>query len=137
MSNTEEESTVVASQEAIQQIPVVIRVPEVPAATEARDKLLQAIGREAEQVADRFPGQASKALEELARAFTLASTGTTTVAKITSTDGQGITSRTLQVGGGVISPDLDDEVLVGFEHGRLDRPFILGGLYNRLDTPNT
>ncbi|MEU2834750.1 VgrG-related protein [Streptomyces lavendulae] len=48
-------------------------------------------------------------------------------------------TRTLQFGGtrggGVISPDLEDEVLVGFEHGRLDRPFVLGGLYNTIDKP--
>ncbi|MFF4104363.1 hypothetical protein [Streptomyces sp. NPDC001903] len=116
MTSTENEPTAATGQEAVQQIPAVIRTPEVPAATEARDKLLQAIGREAEQVADKFPGQASKALEELARAFALATTGTTTVAKITAPDGQGITSRTLQLsGGGVFLPDGGGEVLVPFE----------------------
>ncbi|GHC44379.1 VgrG-related protein [Streptomyces cinnamoneus] len=47
--------------------------------------------------------------------------------------------RTLQWGGtgggGVISPEAGDEVLVGFEHGRLDRPYVLGGLYNGKDAP--
>lgn len=38
-------------------------------------------------------------------------------------------------GGGVFSPDVDDEVLVGFEQGRLDRPFVIGGLYNGVDGP--
>lgn len=38
-------------------------------------------------------------------------------------------------GGGVVSPETGDEVLVGFEHGRLDRPYVLGGLYNGVDAP--
>ncbi|MFV8131981.1 VgrG-related protein [Streptomyces syringium] len=38
-------------------------------------------------------------------------------------------------GGGVFAPEAGDEVLVGFEHGRLDRPYVLGGLYNGLDAP--
>ncbi|WP_167490857.1 VgrG-related protein [Nocardia terpenica] len=38
-------------------------------------------------------------------------------------------------GGGIITPDVGDEVLIGFEHGRLDRPYILGGLYNPTDRP--
>ncbi|MBW4720272.1 VgrG-related protein [Saccharothrix obliqua] len=47
--------------------------------------------------------------------------------------------RTVQFGGvgggGVISPDVNDEVLVGFEQGSLDRPYVLGGLYNGVDQP--
>ncbi len=39
-------------------------------------------------------------------------------------------------GGGVISPSQGDEVLVGFEQGRLDRPYVLGGLYNGKDKPS-
>jgi len=31
---------------------------------------------------------------------------------------------------------VDDEVLVGFEHGDIHRPYILGGLYNGKDKPN-
>ncbi|MEU6328572.1 VgrG-related protein [Streptomyces sp. NPDC047049] len=38
-------------------------------------------------------------------------------------------------GGGVVGPETGDEVLVGFEHGRLDRPYVLGGLYNGKDAP--
>ncbi|MCC2274509.1 VgrG-related protein [Streptomyces sp. ET3-23] len=38
-------------------------------------------------------------------------------------------------GGGVFAPEAGDEVLVGFEHGRLDRPYVLGGLYNGIDAP--
>ena len=47
--------------------------------------------------------------------------------------------RTVQLGGqggGVFSPDVDDEVLVGFEQGCLDRPYVLGGLYNGKDLPS-
>jgi uncharacterized protein involved in type VI secretion and phage assembly len=32
-------------------------------------------------------------------------------------------------------PEVDDEVLVGFEHGRLDAPFVLGALWNGKDKP--
>ncbi len=38
-------------------------------------------------------------------------------------------------GGGVFVPETGDEVLVGFEHGRLDRPYVIGGLYNGFDAP--
>jgi phage protein D len=39
-------------------------------------------------------------------------------------------------GGGVFSPEVNDEVLVGFEQGSLDRPYVLGGLYNGIDLPS-
>ncbi|MFC5722284.1 VgrG-related protein [Streptomyces gamaensis] len=46
-------------------------------------------------------------------------------------------ARTVQLGGsrghGVVLPEVGDEVLVGFEHGCLDRPYVLGGLYNGVD----
>jgi len=32
-------------------------------------------------------------------------------------------------------PEIDDEVLVCFEHGDFRRPYVLGGLYNGVDTP--
>ncbi|MDI2031953.1 VgrG-related protein [Saccharopolyspora sp. TS4A08] len=48
--------------------------------------------------------------------------------------------RTVQLGGngggGVFSPDVDDEVLVGFEQGSLDHPYVIGGLYNGVDSPS-
>jgi phage protein D len=47
--------------------------------------------------------------------------------------------RTVQLGGegggGVFSPEVDDEVLVAFEQGMLDRPYVIGGLYNGVDKP--
>ncbi|MEU7166238.1 VgrG-related protein [Streptomyces morookaense] len=46
-------------------------------------------------------------------------------------------ARTVQLGGsrghGVVLPEVGDEVLVGFEQGCLDRPYVLGGLYNGVD----
>jgi uncharacterized protein involved in type VI secretion and phage assembly len=41
-----------------------------------------------------------------------------------------------QGGGGVFSPEVNDEVLVGFEQGLLDCPYVLGGLYNGVDQPS-
>lgn len=47
--------------------------------------------------------------------------------------------RTVQLGGkngGSIFPyDVGDEVLVGFDRGALDHPFVIGGLYNGRDIP--
>nr|BFD89204.1 hypothetical protein KitaXyl93_05640 [Kitasatospora sp. Xyl93] len=49
--------------------------PESPAVAEARDALLAAIGAEAQNLAEQFPGQASAQLAELARAYTLTTRG--------------------------------------------------------------
>ncbi|MET8461400.1 VgrG-related protein [Streptomyces parvulus] len=38
-------------------------------------------------------------------------------------------------GGGVFPMDVGDEVLVGFDRGALDHPFVIGGLYNGRDLP--
>ena len=38
--------------------------------------------------------------------------------------------------GAVFLPDVGDEVLVGFEHGDVSHPYVLGGLYNGKDKPN-
>lgn len=47
-------------------------------------------------------------------------------------------------GGGVISPEVEDEVLVAFDRGSLDHPYVIGGLYSNAqnspsphDTPLT
>ncbi|WP_335932622.1 VgrG-related protein [Streptomyces sp. PTD5-9] len=39
-------------------------------------------------------------------------------------------------GGEAFIPEVGDEVLVGFEHGLLDRPYVLAGLYNGKDRPS-
>jgi phage protein D/phage baseplate assembly protein gpV len=49
-------------------------------------------------------------------------------------------ARTIQPGAGngrgtVILPEVGDEVLVGFEHGDFEAPYVLGGLYNGVDAP--
>jgi phage protein D len=49
-------------------------------------------------------------------------------------------ARTMHPGAGkdrgaVILPEVNDEVLVAFEQGDIRRPFVLGGLYNGVDTP--
>ncbi|MEU9184659.1 VgrG-related protein [Streptomyces sp. NPDC048484] len=38
-------------------------------------------------------------------------------------------------GGGVFPLDVGDEVLVGFDRGALDHPFVIGSLYNGIDKP--
>ncbi|GAA3107573.1 hypothetical protein [Streptosporangium carneum] len=63
-----------------EQIPAVITVREVPAAAEARDALLKAITAQANAIADGHQGQASTAVEELARAYALVTSGATAVA---------------------------------------------------------
>jgi uncharacterized protein involved in type VI secretion and phage assembly len=50
-------------------------------------------------------------------------------------------ARLAQLGAGPNSgalwiPEVNDEVLVAFEHGDVRRPFVVGNLYNGLDTPN-
>jgi phage protein D len=48
-------------------------------------------------------------------------------------------TRTVQLGGlgggGVFPMDVNDEVLVAFDRGALDHPFVIGGLYNGRDKP--
>lgn len=40
-------------------------------------------------------------------------------------------------GGGVISPEVEDEVLVAFDRGSMDHPYVIGGLYcNTLNGPS-
>jgi phage protein D/phage baseplate assembly protein gpV len=48
--------------------------------------------------------------------------------------------RTVQFGGnkggGVISPEIGDEVLVAFDRGSMDHPYVIGGLYSNVDKPS-
>ncbi|RMB80177.1 VgrG-related protein [Streptomyces shenzhenensis] len=48
-------------------------------------------------------------------------------------------TRTVQLGGkaggGIFPLDVGDEVLVAFDRGALDHPFVIGGLYNGVDRP--
>lgn len=51
-------------------------------------------------------------------------------------------ARTVQLGagssrGGLILPEVGDEVLVAFEQGDPQRPYVLGGLHNGTDLPDT
>jgi phage protein D/phage baseplate assembly protein gpV len=51
-------------------------------------------------------------------------------------------ARTVQAGAGkdrgtLIVPEVGDEVLVVFEQGDLSRPYVLGGLYNGVDLPDS
>lgn len=96
MSTGETESTVNTVDDETQEVPattdatsegIVSEVHEIPitltqaehdpSAAVTREKLLVAIGREADYIADNPTGQASKALEELARAFAIVSSPAT------------------------------------------------------------
>ncbi len=51
-------------------------------------------------------------------------------------------ARVVSVGGGKKRgvewlPEIDDEVLVGFEHGNINKPYVVGGLWNGKDEPPT
>ncbi|MFF4104365.1 hypothetical protein [Streptomyces sp. NPDC001903] len=76
MTSNEAESTPVAVDEGVQEIPPQITVTEVPAATEARDRLLAAIGAEAQLVVEKSTGQASATLVELGRAYAVTTSST-------------------------------------------------------------
>jgi phage protein D/phage baseplate assembly protein gpV len=57
-----------------------------------------------------------------------------------STDHASDWARVVSVGGGaergiMFLPEIDDEVLVGFEHGDVHHPYVLGGLWNGKDQP--
>ncbi|MGB8946638.1 MAG: hypothetical protein WCD21_41345 [Streptomyces sp.] len=80
MTSNDAESTPIAADAGIQQIPAQVTVTHAPAVTESRNALLAAIGAEAQLVAEKSTGQASSALVELARAYALVTAGTTAVA---------------------------------------------------------
>jgi phage protein D/phage baseplate assembly protein gpV len=51
-------------------------------------------------------------------------------------------ARTVQAGAGkdrgaMVVPEVGDEVLVAFEQGDVRRPYVLGGLFNGVDTPHS
>ena len=51
-------------------------------------------------------------------------------------------ARTVQPGAGgergaLVVPEVGDEVLVAFEHGSFQRPYVVGGLYNGVDKPKS
>ncbi|MYS80771.1 hypothetical protein [Embleya scabrispora] len=78
MTGSEAEAIEPAVDEGVRQIPAtVVRVEQPASVTDARDRLLAAIGRAAERAGDADPGGAPEALEKLARAFVLVSTGST------------------------------------------------------------
>ncbi|MFJ3964125.1 hypothetical protein [Streptomyces sp. NPDC090036] len=74
------ETTEGAAIDGIQQIPAQIQAQESPTVAVARERLVEAIGREAAFLADQRAGQASEGLEALARAFALVSGGATATA---------------------------------------------------------
>src|SRR3954447_20870062 len=50
--------------------------------------------------------------------------------------------QTVQLGatgkaGGMFVPEVNDEVLVGFEHGNIHKPYIIGGVYNQKNVANS
>ncbi|GGT71827.1 hypothetical protein GCM10010207_82390 [Streptomyces atratus] len=80
MTSDENQTTAATASEGIQQIPAQVTVTQPAAVAEARDKLLAAIGAEAQLVAEKSEGQASAVLAELARAYTLVTSGTAAIA---------------------------------------------------------
>ncbi|MGW6857855.1 hypothetical protein [Streptomyces xanthophaeus] len=71
----------------IQQIPAQIQMQESPTIVVARERLIEAIGREAVFLADQRAGQASTGLETLARAFTLVTSPAGTVTATPASSG--------------------------------------------------
>ncbi|MCM2416660.1 hypothetical protein [Streptomyces sp. RKAG293] len=88
-TDTDAEST----EEGVQRIPAVISVAPVPAVADARDALLAAIASEARTVTENNPGQASVALEQLARAFALIAAGAPVAAVGPASAGAPLTGR--------------------------------------------
>ncbi|MFI8883760.1 hypothetical protein [Streptomyces sp. NPDC053813] len=70
--------------EGVQQVPAQVPVQEAPSVAVARERLVEAIGREAVFLADQRAGQASAGLEALARAFALVAGGAPAAADVAS-----------------------------------------------------
>ena len=85
MTAEDMKSAEIGTDTGIQQVPTVIKVREVPAAAEAREKLLQAIAAEAQAITDNSSGQSAAALESLAHAYALVTAGATAVATTNET----------------------------------------------------
>ncbi|QRV39237.1 hypothetical protein I6J42_34800 (plasmid) [Streptomyces californicus] len=68
-------------------IPSQVQTQESPTIAVARERLVEAIGREAAFLADQRAGQAAQGLEALARAFALVSGGPVGTAHSTPADG--------------------------------------------------
>ncbi|MET7533908.1 hypothetical protein [Streptomyces goshikiensis] len=86
--------------DGIQQIPAQIQPQESATVAVARERLVEAIGREAVFLADQRAGQASEGLEALARAFALVTSGELTA--VTETAAPSLRSRANPIG-----PQLD------------------------------
>ena len=108
MTSNEAEPTVIAPDGGVQQIPAVSPVP-AAAAGAAHDALLRAISAEAQHVADKFPGHASKALAQLAHAYALVTAGTTVTTNVTPAAGRRMAEMVSQPNG---SPIGDDYVVI-------------------------
>ncbi|MFD7597231.1 hypothetical protein ACFV6D_29890 [Kitasatospora sp. NPDC059812] len=76
MTSNEAEFTVEAPDGEAWQIPNSIQATPMAGPVSARDRLLETIVREAQQVADKHAGEAATALEALARAFALVASPT-------------------------------------------------------------
>ncbi|MCX3291847.1 hypothetical protein OR263_34975 [Streptomyces sp. NEAU-H22] len=105
MTSNEAESTPVAADEGIQQIPAQITVPQPPAVTKARDALLSAVGTEAQRLAEDSAGQSSAALLELARAYALVTAGTTLTASAMPAAGHTRSYQAVEIGVGLTDFD--------------------------------
>ncbi|MFD5142667.1 hypothetical protein [Streptomyces sp. NPDC058401] len=105
-----EDQSHAAAEEGVQQIPaqiqVQVQVVQPPAATEARDALLAAIGAEAQHVVEKSAGQASAALAELARAYAVI----VSVGNASATAGLAATGR---IAGGLKQISYDGDTIVG------------------------
>ncbi|MFB7124551.1 hypothetical protein [Kitasatospora sp. NPDC056273] len=107
-------ATETADNGGIEQIPAtVVQVTQPAAVVDARDALLRAIGREAEHVAANNPGHASPALEALARAYTLVTSGTV-IPSTTDRNPVAVSGRNFDfVGPAVTDPLLGSGVTIG------------------------
>ncbi|MFF1904825.1 hypothetical protein [Kitasatospora sp. NPDC058218] len=93
MTSPDAEPTTVDAAETVQQVPAVIRVAQTPAAADTRDKLLAAIGAEAQFLAEKSPGQAATRLEALARAYAIVTASTAAAAASAAADAITPTAR--------------------------------------------